>query len=73
MIKGRYVDGFEGEFDEFVLFERCLKLVRGKVKEDFVWKFVNGILEVNDYKFVYGSNLLEELRMFWLEERRNEG
>ena len=75
--RGRFNKSFEGrfekEFGKFELCDRCWSLVRDKVSREFIWRFVDGIVEVNDYRWVFGDVLLKELRLFWLEEKRSEG
>jgi hypothetical protein len=73
----RYNEGFEGRFNddgdyrfnEWGLFNRIEEMIGKKVSIGFIWGFVEGILEVSEYEFVYGERLLNELRLYWKECR----
>ena len=65
--EGRFKDEFK--FDEWNLFYRIEGMIGLKVSNDFIWGFVDGIVNVSEYEFVYGKVLLGELRMYWKESR----
>lgn len=78
----RYNEGFEGRFNddgdyrfnEWVLFYRIEGMIGKKVSNGFIWGFVEGIVDIDkigEYEFVYGERLLNELRMYWKEVKRN--
>ena len=78
----RYNEGFEGRFNddgdyrfnEWVLFYRIEGMIGKKVDVEFIWSFIDGIVDIDkieEYEFVYGESLLVELRMYWKEVKRN--
>ena len=68
----RFDESFEGrfkkEFCEGDLFDRVDRLIGGKVDNGFIRRWINGLMDVKDYEWVFGKVLLNELRLFWLED-----